>query len=131
MKRSIVVMALLFVMGSWALSEAADDPSIQGAVREDIQAAMSDLIDGNTVDGQFAIYDAVAGELKRLTFDNLHEGIVKKAGVYVSCADFLDEGGNTYDLDFLVLEDGDDHVAVEAIVHAVNGEKRVYHLEGN
>jgi len=106
------------------LAYAADDPSIQGEMRAGIQSAMQAFVTGNTVDGRFVIYDAVAGELKQLTFDNLHEGIVKKGGFYVSCADFVDARWATYDLDFLVAEEGDAYRALEGVVHSVNGEKR-------
>lgn len=44
----------------------------------------------NSVDNKCIIYDAVAGELKKLEFDKLHRGIVKKVDFYVSCADFVE-----------------------------------------
>ncbi|HEV8185510.1 MAG TPA: hypothetical protein VGP40_06105, partial [Chthoniobacterales bacterium] len=66
---------------------AADDPSIKDPARSEIQASMKKHVDDLTVDGTYHIYDPTAGRLHRLKFDKLHEGIVKKADFYVSCAD--------------------------------------------
>ena len=97
--------------------------------RKGIQAAMKSHIDENTVNGRYIIYDAVTGELKKLKFDRVHKGIVKKADFYVSCADFIDEGGKKYDLDLLVVKKDGDFRAVDTIVHSIDGKKRKYHLE--
>ncbi len=123
------LLAFLIVLGLGAVSSAADDPSIKGKTREGIQSAMKSHIDGNIVDGKYVIYDAVAGKLKKLKLDKLHEGIMKKADFYVSCADFVDDGGNKYDLDLLVVDKGGGFRVLETVVHAINGEKRKYHLE--
>ncbi|HEV8184546.1 MAG TPA: hypothetical protein VGP40_01230 [Chthoniobacterales bacterium] len=64
-----------------------------------------------------------------MKLDKLHEGIVKKADFYVSYADFTDASGKKFDLDFLVLRDGENFKIADAVVHAVDGEKRPYHLE--
>ena len=106
-----------------------DDPSIKGKLRTDIQQAMSDHIDANSVKSQYLIYDAIEGKLLRLAFKGLHKGIVKKAEFYVSCADFVDGSGKKFDLDFLVIDDGGKLKVTQGLVHAVDGEKRKYHLE--
>ena len=108
---------------------AADDPSIQGAQRTGIQEAMQVFIETQSVDGRVLHYDAVSGELLQLRLDALHEGIVKKGDFYVSCADFVGEGGRKFDLDFLVVPAGDAYRVNQAIVHSVDGDKRKYHLE--
>ena len=128
-RRNVPVIALALVLGIGVTSFAGDDPSIKGKTREGIQSAMKSHIDANLVGGRYVIYDAVAGKLKKLKFDKVHEGIVKNAGFYVSCADFVDERGNKYDLDLLVVEKGGDFRVLETVVHAINGEKRKYHLE--
>ena len=128
MKRAPVIALALF-FGLCGVSFGGDDPSIKGKTREGIQSAMKSHIDGNIVDGKYVIYDAVAGKLKKLKFDKVHEGIMKNAGFYVSCADFVDDGGNKYDLDLLVVEKGGDFRVLDTVVHAINGEKRKYHLE--
>lgn len=128
MKR-VPVIALALFFGLCGVSFGGDDPSIKGKTREGIQSAMKRHIDGNIVDGKYVIYDAVDGKLRKLKFDKVHEGIVKKADFYVSCADFVDGGGNKYDLDLLVVERNGDFRVLETVVHAINGEKRKYHLE--
>ena len=123
------VIALALFFGLCGVSFGGDDPSIKGKTREGIQSAMKRHIDGNIVDGKYVIYDAVDGKLRKLKFDKVHEGIVKKADFYISCADFVDGGGNKYDLDLLVVERNGDFRVLETVVHSINGEKRKYHLE--
>ncbi len=118
-------MAMAFTTNAFA----ADDPSIKGKVREDIQAAMSEHIKQNSVDGKYILYDAVADNLLKLNLDGLHEGIVKKSDYYVSCADFSDRNGQYYDLDFLVVEEDGKFRALQGVVHKVGKNKRKYHLE--
>ncbi len=127
--RSVPIIALAIVLVFSAISFGADDPSITGDTRKGIQAAMKSHIDENSVGGRYVIYDAVTGELKKLKFDRVHEGIVKEADFYVSCADFVDDQGNKYDLDLLVVKKDGGFQAMETIVHSINGKKRKYHLE--
>ncbi len=128
MKRvSLIVLSI--VLGFSTVSFGGDDPSITGDTRKGIQTAMKSHIDENTVNGRYIIYDAVTGALKKLKFDRVHKGIVKKADFYVSCADFIDDGGNKYDLDLLVVKKDGDFRAMDTIVHSINGKKRKYHLE--
>lgn len=126
MKRLLLGLALSALFTSAAV--AADDPSIKGQIRTDIQEAMKRHIGRNTLGDHYVIYDAIKGELKKLTFKELHKGIVKKGDFYVSCADFVDASGTKYDLDFLVSARDDVHV-LQALVNSINGEKHKYHLE--
>jgi hypothetical protein len=90
---------------------------------------MTSHITSNTYDGKYVIYDAVDGKLLKLDFKSLHKGIVKKGDFYVSCADFADNTGNLYDLDFLVGEKDGQFSVIQALVHSVNGNKRKYDVE--
>ena len=126
MKRLLLCLAALALTTSAAL--AADAPSIKGQIRTDVQEAMKKHIARNTIGDHYVIYDAGKGELKKLTFKELHKGIVKKGDFYVGCADFVDAAGKKYDLDFLVAAGEDTHV-LQALVHSINGNKRKYHLE--
>lgn len=128
MKRA-PILALALFFGLCGVSFGGDDQGIKGQTREGIQSAMKSHIDGNIVGGKYVIYDAVEGKLRKLKFDRMHEGIVKKDGFYVSCADFVDDGGNKYDLDLLVVDKEGNFQVLETVVHAINGEKRKYHLE--
>ena len=123
------VIALALFFGLCGMSFGADDQSIKDQTREGIQSAMKSHIDGNSVDGKYVIYDAVDGKLRKLKFVKVHEGVMKNDGFYVSCADFVDDGGNKYDLDLLAIDKGGSFQVLETVVHAINGEKRKYHLE--
>ncbi len=112
-------------------SFAADDPTIKGNLRTNISQAMSQYVEDQTVDGKIDLYDAVDGKLLSLTFDSLHAGIVKKEGFFVSCADFMDQQDRLIDIDFLVKQSGNTLKVTQAIVHSIDGEERVYHLENN
>ena len=90
---------------------------------------MKTYVDNRIVNDTFYIYDASQGKLLTLKYDKLHEGIVKKGDFYVSCADFYDSIGKKIDLDFLVVKDGRQMKTIQAVVHAVDGKKRKYHLE--
>ena len=127
-KLVISVFSMMFISLS-LIAFAGDDPSIQGKPRVESQKAMTSHIMGNTYDGKYVIYDAVDGKLLKLDFKSLHTGIVKKGDFYVSCADFADNKGNLYDIDFLVGEKDEQFSVIQALVHSVNGNKRKYDVE--
>ena len=129
MKNLLLVLALVITLFAANTSFSADDPSIKGETRTNTQKTMSGHIDQNTYNGNYIIYDAVTGELLRLKFKELHSGIVKMDDFYICCSDFVDEDGNKYDLDFLVVDVGGNFQVYEAIVHKVNDDKRKYDLE--
>jgi len=109
---------------------AGNDPSIKGELRSDIRTAMQIHVTDNTIKGQYMIYDSQKGELKRLKMTKLHDGIVKKGDFFVSCADFEDQQGKVYDLDFLVSPKDNGYRVIQSIIHAESGKKRKYHIEG-
>jgi hypothetical protein len=121
-----ILIAIFFAV---TVVHAADDPGIKGAIRQNISQSMGDYIRANTINGSYYMYDAIEGRMLNLKLDALHEGIVKKGEFYVSCADFFDANGRKVDLDFLVIPDGEHMVTTQAVVHAVDGKKRKYHLE--
>ncbi len=125
---SIIAGTALFMI-SLPLVFAGNDPSIKGFERVAIKTAMGQHVQTNTIGSRYVIYDNQKGELKRLTLDNIHEGIVRKGEFFVSCADFRDADGALYDLDFLVAKEGPEYRVIQALVHAVEGKKRPYHLE--
>ena len=107
---------------------AGNDPSIKGATRSGIQNSMKDHVSNNKVDGKYVVYDARTNKLLKLDFDKVHEGIVKKDGFYVSCADFKDSSGKIYDIDFLAAKSDSGFQVVDAIIHKVGNQKRPYSL---
>ena len=128
---ALIVAGLLLGLVLSSLTRAEDDPSIKGKLRQDIQISMRSFIRSETIDGTFYLYDPVEGKLLRLKFDKLHEGILRKADFYVSCADFVDENGRKVDVDMLVRDSAGKLITTQAIVHAVNDSRREYHLESN
>ncbi len=122
---SILFAALTF--STTAIS--ANDPSIKGDLRENIQQSMSHFIEQQTIDEHLYVYDALKGKLLQLKLEKLHSGIVKKGNFYVSCADFIDQNGNKVDIDFMVRKAKNSLITTQALVHSINGKKRKYHLE--
>lgn len=98
----LIATGLLLSLAMSSLAMADDDPSIKGELRQNIQSSMKNFIRSETIDGAFYLYDPVDGKLLRLKFDKLHEGMVRKADFYVSCADFVDQSGRKVDVDMLV-----------------------------
>ncbi len=122
------VIGLVGILASFAVS-AANDASIKGDLRQNIQKSMNYFIDTQTVNGSMLVYDAVKGKLLKLRLKKLHQGIVQKGDFYVSCADFIDHEGRKVDIDFMVLPIGQEFVTTQALVHSIDGKKRKYHLE--
>jgi len=108
---------------------AANDPSIKGDLRGNIQQSMQSYIDHQIIDGHMYVFDSHKGKLLKLTLDKLHSGIVKKGDFYVSCADFKDQDNRKIDMDFLVRVSDGNFITTQGIVHSVDGKKRKYHLE--
>jgi hypothetical protein len=131
-KTLVWTLAVIFSLSIVATTAAiaADDPSIKGALRENIKASMMSFIESNMISDTYYIYDAFGGKLLELNFAKLHEGVVKKGDFYVSCADFVEKNGTKVDLDFLVIKNGDNLKTIQAVVHSLDGKKRKYHLEG-
>ena len=123
------IMVILILLAFTLTAFAANDPSIKGEKRRAIQAAMQEHIGQNTVNGHYILYDTITDDVLKLKLAKLHDGIVKKADYYVSCADFHDRDGTYFDLDFMVIEKDGKFRALQGIVHKVGDVKRKYHLE--
>lgn len=127
MIKRATAFAAAMLIGATAF--AADDASIRGTLRADIKQAMAEHVAASTLDGSYVIYDAVDGNLHRLRFDAMHEGVVRKGDFYVSCADFTDTATDTYfDLDFLVAGEPGDLRVIQALVHKKGSSEREYHV---
>ncbi len=127
--KKAVLLGLAVAIGLSASALAADDPSIEGQQRADIKASMAAHIETTKYKDAYLIFDAVAGGLKRLNFDHVHDGIVRKGEFFVSCADFYDGAAHLYDIDFLVVEEDGRYRVVQSLVHKIDGDKRKYHVE--
>ena len=122
---SAFLLGTSLTLSAWA----ADDPSIKGDLRSNIQQSMNDYISHQSVDGAMYVYDTIKGSLLKLRLKELHSGIVKKGDFYVSCADFIDQKGRKIDIDFMVRPSGGKLITTQALIHSIDGKKRKYHLE--
>ncbi len=123
----ILILIPLMLVSLFSL--AANDPSINGELRQNIQQAMSNHIKTNKINEKYALYDEKKGKVLKLQLAQLHEGIVSKGDYYVSCADFTDDNGQTVDVDFMVSGTGNELSVYQAIIHKDDDGKRKYHLE--
>lgn len=123
------IMAILILLAFPLTTFAANDPNIKGEKRHGIQAAMQEHIGQNTVNGHYILYDTITDDVFKLKLAKLHDGIVKKADYYISCADFHDRDGTYFDLDLMVIEKDGKFRVLQGIVHKVGDVKRKYHLE--
>lgn len=87
-----------------------------GVDKAAVQAAILNCIHkGNCPKDQICTIEGV--EVK---FDYLHAGVKEKKGLHVSCADFVTESGDTYDLDYYVKKTGRTYKVVKKILHKKN-----------
>ena len=124
-----IALAVGTAMLASVAAQAADDPSIWGEKRADVQSAMLRHINDRHLDGKYVMFDGMDASLMQLTFDDLHKGIVRKGEFFVSCADFRDAYGEIYDLDFLVADTDEGYRVMQTVVHKVGNEKRKYTVE--
>jgi hypothetical protein len=126
--RGIVTTGL--VMGLFSLPALSmADRDLDPGTEAQIQKAMRDHIVASQMDGGYVIYDALGGGFKHLTFKQVHPGVVQMSGFYVSCIDFVDEGGLLYDIDFMVAKGDHGYRVYRDLIHAVDGKVRSFHRE--
>ncbi len=126
MKRLIFIL-LVAIMIPGAVY-AADDPNIARETKDKVQIAMNAHINALMAKngGSYPIFDQDSRNVVQLQFLKLHKGVVVKGNqgkYFISCADFTDEAGTKYDLDFLVSANLE---VVEALVHKKDGVKQHY-----
>lgn len=126
MKRFLYIFLVVLMIPGAVF--AADDPNISRETKDKVQIAMNAHINSLTAKngGSYPIFDSDSRNVVQLQFLKLHTGVVEKGkqGKYfISCADFTDESGKKYDLDFLVSANFE---VVEALVHKKDGVKMHY-----
>lgn len=103
--------------------------------KQDVQGTMKSYVQDLTKTEGFmpVVYK---GKVIKLTVaksdkypDGFHSGVKSKNNLFVSCADFVDDKGNKYDVDFLVSKQDNKYQVVQPIVHSINGEKSPYDLD--
>lgn len=60
--------------------------------------------------------------------DGFHSGVANEGSYFTACADFVDDSGKNYDVDFLVSKVGGKYKVVQPIVHSIDGKKNPYDL---
>lgn len=126
MKRIILFFLCFLLLPS--MLYAGDAPNIPSGVKAKVQTAMLAHVNALLAKngGSYPIFDPGIREVVQLNFKDLHKGVVVKGSqgkYYISCADFTDQKGGKYDLDFLVSTNFE---VVETLVHKKNGEKIHY-----
>ncbi len=107
---------------------------VQSSTKEDVQGAMRGYVQDIIKSEGFlpVVHKGKVLKLKVLESkkypDGFHSGVKSKNNLYVSCADFIDDKGNKYDVDFLVSKSKNNYQVVQPIVHIINGEKSPYDL---
>ena len=90
--------------------------SISAAVKLELQAAMIDFIDYNSVDGKFLYLDVQNKKVSSYYPANLHPRVLKVGRYFVICSDFKTDEGKNVDVDFLAIEIGDEIRVLQALV---------------
>lgn len=120
MKTTLLILAFLF--------------STQILAKDKIQEAMKTYVNKLTEKNGFlpVVHQGKILKLKVLKSDKypdgFHSGVKSEKNFHASCADFTDEKGRKYDIDFLVSKSADGFKVVQPIVHSINGKKNRYDL---
>lgn len=120
-----IFLAVLMISGT---VYAGDDPSISRETKDKVQIAMTAHVNALMAKngGSYPIFDPDSRKVVQLQFSKLHTGVVVKGSqgkYFISCADFTNESGIKYDLDFLVSVNLE---VVETLVHKKDGVKQHY-----
>ena len=126
MRKIFIFLLFLSVVDSALAVEDKDKSDVQKAMKEYVSTLV-------TSEGFFPIIHQ--GKVLKLTVltsekypDGFHAGVKNHGNLYTSCADFKDEQGNTYDVDFLVSGKDGNFQVVQPLVHSINGKKEKYDL---
>ncbi len=103
----------ILVVSALAFSGCTSD-----ANKAAVQKSMSDYIAEKSTKNE-GKYD-IKGE--STAFDYIHDGVSKKDGLHVSCADFK-LNDDVYDIDYYVKEEGEEFTVVKEVLHKKNGEE--------
>lgn len=128
MKRTFAIISALVLMACFSAHGATDDQTVDGKTRKAIHQKTQDYIAENTVGGTYRFYDVVTNEVVRLKFKKLHGGIRTTDDFFMSCADFENEDGVLFDMDFLLIQNEDGQfVVTQPYLHAIEKQHRPFH----
>jgi len=126
----LLSLPVLFYTTKAAVGTASAASANTPEFREAVQAAMLEYIDATKINGKHLIFDAVKGDYVSARFVKLHTNLALVADTfYVSCADFVDDDGNTVDLDYMVANQDGYWAVFQSVVHMRDGTVRQSHME--
>lgn len=109
-----VILRLAVVLMLGGLSSAAWGLSLTERVK--LQAAMQVHVDRQTVDGVFLFFDVTSGQVRQLNPVSAHPKILTGENYHVLCFDFRDEFGNDVNVDFFMVQKGDEYIVLHTKV---------------
>ena len=111
----LFVALFFFAAGTITSASAAEKLNQQHKV--ELQVALMEYIDANSVDGKFVYFDARTQQVVELFLANLHPMIVPTSSVYFLCADFRDAKGYKVDVDFVATRSEDGFIVFQTMVN--------------
>lgn len=122
MKKFMSGAALMLIgfLGVWAVVHS-QTPLDEETKKETLAAIERYVKEDVELKQAFLIVDPRTGEPLRLTFDYVHQGVKPHAEGYLSCVDFKDAAGRSYDVDVVVARSGGEMKVKEVFLHKVDG----------
>ena len=93
-------------------------PPLSKNEQENVKGATKEYVDAKLAENQ-NVYKI---ENLKGVFDNIHDEVDSKGGLYVSCAD-IKVGNDVYDIDYYVKKANGKYAVVKEVLSKVNGEK--------
>lgn len=90
--------------------------NISAGLKSELQGAMMDYIDYNTVDGKFLYLNATQDKVINYFPANLHPRILQIGEYFVLCSDFKTLEGTNVDVDFLAVYVDEEIRVIQALV---------------
>ena len=94
----------------------AQAEKISAGLKSELQGAMMDYIDYNSVEGKFLYLNAAQDRVIHYFPANLHPRILKIGDYFVLCSDFKTAEGANVDVDFLAIEAEGELRVIQALV---------------
>ena len=93
-------------------------PPLSKNEQENVKGATKEYVDAKLAENQ-NVYKI---ENLKGVFDNIHDEVDSKGGLYVSCAD-IKVGNDVYDIDYYVKKANGKYAVVKEVLSKVNGNK--------
>ncbi|MCK5286668.1 MAG: hypothetical protein KAJ59_02530 [Thermodesulfovibrionia bacterium] len=123
-KTLLIFIALIFCVLIFVYAEKDTSamsiltPPLSKNEQENVKGATKEYVDAKLAENQ-NVYKI---ENLKGVFDNIHDEVDSKGGLYVSCAD-IKVGNDVYDIDYYVKKANGKYAVVKEVLSKVNGEK--------